>query len=113
MYLSTCFISDQACFGKALPAQGFLELILNFQVMLERFQDFSAVIQVVASGYSPNLRHLTKTEKIELGPACEVFEDPSCKLLYIATDKQRADVFTKPLRVRKGDHALNLLNMVS
>ena len=88
-------------------------LILNRQVMLECFQDNSAVIQIVAAGYSPKLRHLTKTEKIELGSAYEVFEDPSCRLLYIATDKQRADVFTKPLPVCKWDHALNLLNMAS
>ena len=100
-------------FGEALPAQGFLELILDRQVTLECFQDNSAVIQIVAAGYSPKLRHLTKTEKIELGSAYEVFEDPSCKLLYIATDKQRADVFTKPLPVCKWDHALDLLNMAS
>ena len=94
-------------FGEALLAQGFLKLILDRQVTLECFQDNSAVIQIVATGYSPKLRHLTKTEKIELGSAYEVFEDPSCKLLYIATDKQRADVFTKPLP------ALDLLNITS
>ena len=74
--------------------------------MLERFQDNPAVIQLVASGYSPKLRHLTKTEKMELGSAYEVFEDPKAS-------KQRADVFTKPLLLCKWDRALNQVNMVS
>lgn len=97
----------------AMPPRGFVELILNRQAMLEFFQENSAAIPVVASGFSPKLRRLAKTEKIEIGSAYEVFKGPSSKLLYIATDKKRADVFTKPLPARKWDHALHLLNMVS
>lgn len=77
-------------FSEALPAQGFLEMLFNRQVLLQSFQDNSAVIQIVAAGYSPRLRHLSKTEKIdELGSTYEAFAEPSTKLLYIATDKRR------------------------
>ncbi|CAJ1437912.1 unnamed protein product [Effrenium voratum] len=62
--------------------KAYTQAYLGTKVTLECFQDNSAVIQIVAAGYSPKLRHLTKTEKIELGSAYEVFEDPRLSKEY-------------------------------
>ena len=54
-------------FSEALPTQEFLEHIFDRPVVLECLQDNSAVIAIVAAGYSPKLRHMSKTQRIELG----------------------------------------------
>ena len=48
-------------FLEALPMQELLQLVFDRQVELICYQDSSAVIQIVAAGYSPKLRHLNKT----------------------------------------------------
>jgi hypothetical protein len=98
-------------FGDALPIQEFAEQIFEKEVQLQCHQDNSAVIQIVEAGYSPKLRHVSKTHRINLSSLYEVFEDPSVRLTYISTDKQCADIFTKALAPCKFPHALNLLQM--
>ena len=97
-------------FLEALPMQELLESVFDRQVELTCFQDNSVVIQIVAAGYSPKLRHLNKTFRINIGSIHECFEDnDACNLLYIKTALQRADPFTKPLPVAKWPEALELL----
>ena len=98
-------------FGEALPMQELAELVFGREVDLHCYQDNSAVIQIVQSGYSPKLRHVSKTHRINLSSLYEVFEDPHTNLGYIATDKQCADVFTKALTPVKFPAALQLLKM--
>ena len=98
-------------FGDALLIQEFAEQIFEKEVQLQCHQDNSAVIQIVEAGYSPKLRHVSKTHRINLSSLYEVFEDPSVRLTYISTDKQCADIFTKALAPCKFPHALDLLQM--
>ena len=97
---------------EALPMQELLETVFGRQVELVCYQDNSAVIQIVAAGYSPKLRHLNKTFRINIGSIHQVFkENDDCQLLYIKTAMQRADPFTKPLPVAKWPEALQQLNV--
>ena len=98
-------------FSEAIPAQEFLENTLDRPVALECLQDNSAVISIVAAGYSPKLRHLSKTQRIELGSIYEVFQDPQTVLLYIKTNKQRADPLTKNLPPQSWPEALSLMGI--
>ena len=99
-------------FLEALPMQELLETVFGRQVELTCYQDNSAVIQIVAAGYSPKLRHLNKTFRINVGSIHEIFdENDDCLLLYIKTAMQRADPFTKPLPVAKWPEALRQLNV--
>ena len=100
-------------FSEALPAQEFAEQLFGHDVTLQCFQDNSAVIQIVNAGYSPKLRHVSKTHRINLSSLYEVFEDPNVKLFYINTDQQRADIFTKALSPAKFPAALQLIRMES
>ena len=100
-------------FTEALPAQEFAETITGKEIPLLCFQDNSAVIQIVHAGYSPKLRHVSKTHRINLSSLYEVFEDPYARLQYINTELQRADVFTKALAPAKFPAALKLLQMES
>ena len=98
-------------FGEALPMQEFMEKVLGREVTLQWHQDKSAVIQIVHAGYSPKLRHVSKTHRIDLSSLYQVFEDLFVRLTYINTDKQCADIFTKALSPSKFPAALQLLQM--
>ena len=98
-------------FGDALPAQEFLEELANREVKLVCRQDKTAVIQIAHAGYSPKLRHVSKTHRVNLSSLYEVFEqDLFIHLQYINTELQKADVFTtKALQPAKFPSALKLL----
>ena len=99
-------------FAEAIPIQEFLEQVFNRRVGLRCYQDNAAVIQTVEAGYSPKLKHMNKTFRINLGSIYECFkEDETMKLLYIKTTSQRADPFTKPLPVAKWGEALDLMGV--
>ena len=98
-------------FSEGLPMQEFMEKVLNREVTMQCHQDNSAVIQIVHAGYSPKLRHVSKTHRIDLSSLYEVFEDPYMRLTYINTEKQCADIFTKALTPAKFPAALRLLQM--
>ena len=79
--------------------------------MLECMEDNQATILVVRKGYSPKLRHITRTHKVNLASLAEQFEDENILLSYVSTDKQAADVFTKALEPQKWGAALEMLNI--
>ena len=98
-------------FGEGIPAQELFETVFQKPVVLECLQDNSAVIAIVSAGYSPKLRHMSKTQRIELGSIYEVFEEAGTVLLYIKTDKQRADPLTKNLQPMSWPEALKLMGI--
>ena len=64
-------------------------------------EDNQATILVVRKGYSPKLRHITRTHKINLSGLSEVFQEDSAELDYCKTNDQAADIFTKSLPSQK------------
>ena len=74
-------------------------------------EDNQATILVVRKGYSPKLRHITRTHKINLSGLAEVFREDFATLEYCQTDKQAADIFTKSLPPQKWGAALHLLGI--
>eukprot|EP00435_Cladocopium_sp_Y103_P014697 s1958_g3.t1 len=89
-------------FSEAIPMQEYFECILQREVSLFSYQDNSAVIQIVETGYSAKLRHLKKVFKLNIGSIHEFFcENETALLLYIKTSLQRADPFTKPLPLQR------------
>ena len=101
---------DAGVSGEA-PVQELCQILADKPVGLICHQDNSALIAIAHSGYSPKLRHLSKTHKIDLGSLYEVLQDDYVQLRYIATDKQLADIFTQALARAKWPPALNLLHM--
>ena len=105
------FISlDAGIFGEALPVQALCEILADKLVNLICHEDNSAVIAIAHSGYSPKLRHLSKTHKIDLHSFYEVLQDDHVQLRHIATDKQLADIFTKALAPAKWQAAFSICN---
>ena len=99
-------------YQEGLPALQLWELLLGRTVTLKVLEDNQATILVVRKGYSPKLRHITRTHKVNLSGLSEVFRDEdSAELEYCQTDNQAADIFTKALPPQKWAPALRLLGI--
>ena len=98
-------------YQEGLPALQLWELLLGRTVTLKVLEDNQATILVVRKGYSPKLRHITRTHKVNLSGLSEVFREDSAELEYCQTDSQAADIFTKALPPQKWAPALRLLGI--
>ena len=50
------------------------DLLLGRPMALEIMEDNQATIKVVKNGYSPKLRHVSRTHKVDLGSVYEIVE---------------------------------------
>ena len=100
-----------ALFQEALPALSMLERILSRDVVLEVREDNEATIKVIRKGYSPKLRHIQRTHKVNLASLSEVFQDPNIQLDYVSTLQQVADLFTKAIEPAKWQRAVRMLGI--
>ena len=80
-------------------------------VELKVQEDNQATTRVVRKGFSPKLRHISRTHKITLGSLREVMFETNICLEYVDTAEQAADIFAKALPIDKWEAALVLLGM--
>ena len=81
-----------------------LELVIH--------EDNQATILVVKKGYSPKLRHISRTHKVNLGCISEQSAPGSgISIQYVDTNQQAQDIFTKALPPQKWGSALKLLGI--
>ena len=102
---------DRVLGTEAIPALQLWTLLAGRNMRLEIEEDNQATILVARRGYSPKLRHISRTHKVNLGSIAEVLEDEDICIEYIDTNDQAADIFTKALTPNKWDNALNLLGI--
>ncbi|CAE7293066.1 GIP [Symbiodinium sp. CCMP2592] len=98
-------------FQEALPALQLWQTILDYPIRLIIHEDNQATILVAKKGYSPKLRHIARTHKVNLGSISEVIDEDDVDIEYVDTNLQAADIFTKALPPQKWDNALKLLGM--
>jgi len=100
-----------ALFSEGLPMMSLWDMLTGRKILLKVEEDNQATIKVVLKGYSPKLRHILRTHKVNLGSIKEVFDEDSAIIEYIVTTEQAADIFTKALAPLKWHNALQLLNV--
>ena len=100
-----------ALFSEAIPTLQLFDILLGRKVDLYILEDNQSTIRVCRTGFSPKLRHVSRTHKINLGSVSEALEDPHIYLEYCHTSFQAADIFTKSLPPAKWPKALELLGM--
>ena len=88
------------------------ETLLGRKPELVVMEDNQATIKVVLKGYSPKLRSLVRTQRVDLSSIKEVFDCDDAKIEYVKSSEQAADVFTKALEPAKWQNAMNLLGIV-
>ena len=100
------------------PLKDFIQCMKNDlagTVLCYLGEDNTATIQVIRSGYSPKLRYLNRTHKIDIAWLAEEVNDRKGMILYhCSTDKQRADILTKAFSAKdKWDHVRRLVGLVA
>ena len=100
-------------FQEGLPALSLWERLLGrTSVQLVIHEDNQATILVAKKGYSPKLRHIARTHKVNLGSISEQLEEGTgVEIEYVDTAEQAADIFTKALVPQKWDRAIKLLGI--
>ena len=98
-------------FSEAMPMLTLWEWLLKRPVALTIMEDNEATIKVINKGYSAKLRHIMRTHKVNIASLHEVVNTEKCRIEYVCSAEQAADIFTKSLDPCKWDNALNLLHM--
>ena len=85
--------------------------ISGCDIKLSIQEDNEATIKIARKGFSPKLRSLTRTHRVNIGAIHEEITKDDVDLAHCPTDKQIADVFTKAIDPQKWRHALDLLHI--
>ena len=100
-------VSLASCLRKELmPTQILLSKLLRRPVKSVLCEDNNTAIISVRKGYSPNMRHLARTQRISIGLLHETINDEAdhpegdIELIKIDTKVHKGDMFTKELEVR-------------
>ena len=112
---------------EVIPILNMLEICLQRKVTLRMKEDNTQVISAVKKGYSPNLRHLQRHNRLSLGFVNEIFcakDDPhpnpeaaeapepyAAHVEYIETKKQKGNWMTKDLQRAEFIEAKRMANM--
>ena len=82
-----------------------LDYINGKPTALVLHEDNQACIEIIAKGYSYELRHVARTQGVDMSFLNEIFHtgelSKQCKVVYEPTDHQVADVMTKALTVKE------------
>ena len=96
-----------------LPALDLWDKIMGKAVKMQFLEDNQAAIRILTTGKSPALRHLDRTHRVSLAWLWETFKDGHLDLIYINSEKEAADIFTKAFTDKdKWLHAIHLINHV-
>ena len=99
-------------FQEGIPALSLWETLLRRRDKLIVHEDNQATILVAKKGYSPKLRHISRTHKVNIASISELLQpETGVEIAYVDTTKQAADIFTKQLPPQKWDAAIRLLGM--
>ena len=104
---------------EALPMQVLFERLMGKGIDVEVMEDNSAAIIAIKKGYSPALRHLSRTHRISLGLLHEVTTQQSMQdqgsvtIIKAPTSTHKGDMFTKDLPPCKFGDALSMIRIVA
>jgi hypothetical protein len=75
-------------------------------------EDNQSAMAIIRRGYSPMLRHLSKTSRVSIGFLHEAFADDESRILvHVGTTQQAADMMTKSLAGPKLHSARELVGL--
>ena len=95
----------------AIPALELWERLLNRPVQCRLLEDNQATLKIIENGYSSKLRHMGKTQGVELAFVTDCCRSCGVKPEYINTSSQKGDFLTKGLAGAKHCEALKLVNI--
>jgi hypothetical protein len=97
--------------NNAIPALSLWERLLQRPIVSRLLEDNQATLKIIESGYSAKLRHMGKTQGVELAFVSDCCRTCGIKAEYINTNFQKGDFLTKGLASAKHCEALKLVNI--
>ena len=94
-----------------IPLMDLWSLLLQRPVKGIIHEDNKATITVINTGYSPQLRHLARHHRINLGLVHEMCQDPDIDVKHVETALQKGDFLTKGLDRTKHEAACRLVGL--
>jgi len=105
--------ADVALRVEGVPALALWDVLLGRPQCIMFHEDNQAAIQVMKTGRNPTMRHLERTHKVCIAWLHDQFSCGDWELIYEVSNKQSADIFTKPFsEPAKWTHACELINLV-
>jgi len=107
----------ELCAADALVHNSLLPLSLLWDIILQRtvsstlMEDNSAALVVMKHGFSPSMRHLLRTHRICLAALHEAIVENGTDLEQCASNRMKADGFTKRFAATAWPAVLELLSM--
>ena len=95
-------------FEEGIPMLNFWQTVSGRALTLKIKEDNEATIKIAKKGFSPKLRSLTRTHRVNIGAIHEEIQKPDIVLEYCPTLEQIADIFTKSIDPQKWQHAIDL-----
>ena len=96
-----------------LPALALFDVLLQRHCLMRVHEDNTAMIQVIRSGKNPTMRYLHRTHRVSVGWLHERFQQQFLDLVYEASQRMCADIYTKTFDNKdKWKHACWLIGLV-
>ena len=87
--------ADLALRREGLPMLDLWDVLCPGHAPLRFHEDNEAMIRVCRSGRNPTMRHLLRTHAVAVASLHETFSRSDITLLYVQSDRQAADIYTK------------------
>ena len=82
-------------FKEAIPAIGLWEVVLQKKVQIRLLEDNEASCRVVITGRNPSMRHMSRTQRIDVSSINDIYSKGLFFFVNCPTEFQAADIFTK------------------
>ena len=87
--------ADTAVRTVGIPALDLWDAVLGRKTKLQFLEDNQTMITVCQTGKNQQMRHLGRTHGVQVASLHQCFKRPEIELLYITSNNQAADIFTK------------------
>ena len=78
-----------------LPALDLWEQVAKRKVPLTLIEDNESTVAIIKSGRSPTMRHISRTQGVDIGWLHDLYDKKLFSMVYSRTESMCADVFTK------------------
>ena len=100
-----------AVYSEGQPLLDFLEQLTSRKVTMKPKEDNAATLTILKSGFSIQLRHASRTHRIDVASLAETIKARGMIAEYCSTDHQAADALTKVIQPMAWERLLQLLSV--
>ena len=86
---------DHAIYKLGLPAMTLWERLLNRKITFRVMEDNEAAIRVIVTGHNPNMRHMSRTQRIDVSALNERYHAEDFRFITCPSQFEAGDILTK------------------